>query len=218
MAAPGPEWDELEKLAREKEALGIYLSGHPLEKYRHQLRVLTDLTIPDLVERSENGSVIIGGLAVSVKETMTKKGDRMAFVTLEDQGGSVEVVVFSDIYLRSTEFLQNPGLPLLVRGTLSQEEKGLKIIAQEIGSLQVESGRIPADLHLRLHTNGLDRELLIRLHVILQRHKGPIPTFLHFISPNVQEQILALPSHLYVKPSESLKEEVNRLFSYPVLD
>ena len=142
----------------------------------------------------------------------------MAFVTLEDQGGSVEVVVFSDIYLRSTEFLQTPGLPLLVRGTISQEEKGLKIIAQEIRSLQVESGRIPADLHLRLHTNGLDRELLIRLHAILQRHKGPIPTFLHFISPHLQEQILALPPHLYVKPSESLKEEVNQLFNYPVLD
>ena len=214
---PGPEWDELEKLAREKEALGIYLSGHPLEKYRHQLQILTDLTIPDLADRPENGSIILGGLAVSVKETMTKKGDRMAFVTLEDQGGSVEVVVFSDVYLRSAEFLQTPGLPLLVRGTMSQEEKGLKIIAQEIRSLQVESGRIPAALHLRLHMNGLDRELLIRLHAILQRHKGPIPTYLHFISSHIQEQILALPSHFYVKPSESLKEEINQLFNYPVL-
>ena len=214
---PGPEWDELEKLAREKETLGIYLSGHPLEKYQHQLQILTDLTIPDLADRSENGPVLIGGLAISVKETMTKKGDRMAFVTLEDQGGSVEVVVFSDIYARSATLLQTPGLPLLVRGTVSQEEKGIKLIAQEIRSLQVEGDKIPAELHLRLHAKGLHREQLIRLHAILQRHKGPIPAFLHFISPHMEE-ILALPSHLFVKPSESLQEEVNQLFNYPVLD
>ncbi len=209
---PGPEWDELEKLAREKEALGIYFSGHPLEKYRHQLQILADSTIPDLVDRSENGSIIIGGLAVSVKETMTKKGDRMAFVTLEDQGGSVEVVVFSDIYLRTSEILQTPGLPLLVRGTVSQEEKGPKIIAQEILSLQVESDKIPANLHLRLHANSLNRELLIRLHTILQRHKGPIPAFLHFISPEIQEEILALPSHLLFKTFRGTKRRNKSAF------
>ncbi|MBM4289766.1 MAG: DNA polymerase III subunit alpha, partial [Deltaproteobacteria bacterium] len=67
---PVPEWDELARLAREKEALGIYLSGHPLEKYRRQLQVLADLTIPDLEERSENGPVTLGGIAVAMKETM----------------------------------------------------------------------------------------------------------------------------------------------------
>jgi DNA polymerase-3 subunit alpha len=215
---PTPEWDELERLAREKEALGIYLSGHPLEKYRQQLKILADLTIPDLADRSDNGSVLVGGLAVAVKETMTKKGDRMAFVTLEDQGGSVEIVVFSDIFQRTAELLQTPGLPLLVRGTVSQEEKGFKLIAQEIRSIQVESDKIPQNLHLRLHANGLNRDLLTRLHAVLQRHTGPIPAFLHFISPRTPEAILALPQQLHLKPSDALKEEVNQLFNYTVLD
>ncbi len=215
---PASDWDELEKLAREKEALGIYLSGHPLEKYRHQLQVLADLAISDLAARSENGAVIIGGLAVAVKETMTKKGDRMAFVTLEDQMGSVEVVVFSDIYQRTAGLLQNPGLPLLVKGTVSQEEKGPKLIAQEIRSLQAESDKIPVNLHLHLHTDGLDQDLLTCLHDILRRHRGPIPAFLHFMAPQTPEEILALPSHLHLKPSQTLKEEINQLFNYPVLD
>ena len=60
--------------------------------------------------------------------------------------------------------------------------------------------------------------MLVRLHTILQRHKGPIPAFLHFISPEIPEEILALPSHLYLRPSEALKEEINQLFNYPVLD
>jgi DNA polymerase-3 subunit alpha len=215
---PAPEWDELEKLAREKEAVGIYLSGHPLEKYRQQLQVLADLNIPDLAEHSENGSVLVGGLVVAVKETMTKKGDRMAFVSLEDQGGSVEVVVFSDIYQKTADLLQTPGLPLLVRGTVSMEEKGPKLIAQEIRSLQAESDKIPKDLHVRLHVNGLEQAQLIRLHAILQRHKGPIPAFLHFIAPPQAEAILALPSHLHLRPSAALKEEVNQLFNYTAFD
>ena len=214
----GPEWDELEKLAREKDALGIFLSGHPLEKYRHQMHILADLGIPDLAECSENGVVTIGGLAVAVKETMTKKGDRMAFVTLEDQGGSVEVVVFSDLFQRTAELLQTPGLPLLIRGTVNQEEKGPKLIAQDIRSLQVEGEKIPAALHLQLHADGLDQDLLTRLHDVVQRHRGPIPVFLHFLSPPAPEAILALPPHLHLKPSEALKDEINQLFNYTALD
>ncbi|MBM4287239.1 MAG: DNA polymerase III subunit alpha, partial [Deltaproteobacteria bacterium] len=199
-------------------ALGIYLSGHPLEKYRRQLQVLADLTIPDLEERSENGPVTLGGIAVAMKETMTKKGDRMAFVTLEDQGGSVEVVVFSDIYQRSAHLLKNPGLPLLVRGTVAQEEKGPKIIAQEVRSLEAESDKIPPALHVRLHTDGLDQDRLLRLREILQRHRGPIPSFLHFISPPQAEHVLALPPALHLKPSSALREEINQLFNYSVLE
>jgi DNA polymerase-3 subunit alpha len=142
----------------------------------------------------------------------------MAFVTLEDQGGSVEVVVFSDIYQRTAQLLQTPGLPLLVRGTVAQEEKGSKIIAQEIRSLQAESEKIPVDLHLHLHADGLDQDLLTRLRDILQRHRGPIPAFLHFITPQTPEEILALPSYLHLKPSEALKDEVNQLFNYTALD
>ncbi|WP_449245300.1 DNA polymerase III subunit alpha [Desulfobacca acetoxidans] len=215
---PVPEWDEQEKLAREKEALGIYLSGHPLAKYRQQLQALTDLTIDDLAEKPENGPVLLGGLIVAVKETMTKKGERMAFATLEDQVGSVEVVVFSDLYQRVATLLQSPLIPLLVRGTVSQEEKGPKLIAQDIRPLQTEAEKIPPALHLRLHTTGLDRDLLDRLHEILQRHRGPIPAFLHFISPQAPEQVLALPQHLQIRPSAGLRDEVNLLFNYSALD
>jgi len=212
-----PDWDEQEKLAREKEALGIYLSGHPLEKFRQQLQILTDHTIPDLEEYVENGPVTIGGLVLAVKETMTKKGERMAFVTLEDQMGSIEVVVFNETYQRAAGLL-TPGQPILVRGSVSQEEKGTKLIAQDIRSLAAESDKIPTEVHLHLYLEGLAEEGLRRLREVLQRHQGPIPAFLHFLAPPDQEEILALPRELHLKPSASLTEEVNRLFPYPVLD
>ncbi|MGQ9920734.1 MAG: DNA polymerase III subunit alpha [Desulfobacca sp.] len=212
-----PDWDEQEKLAREKEALGIYLSGHPLAKFRQSLQILTDHTIPDLEEYAENGPVTIGGLVLAVKETMTKKGDRMAFVTLEDQLASIEVVVFNDIYQRAAGLL-TPGQPILVRGSVSQEEKGTKLIAQDIRSLATESDKIPTAVHLHLSVEGLAEEGLRRLRDVLERHRGPIPAFLHFLAPPDQEEVLALPRELHLKPSASLVEEVNRLFPYPVLD
>ena len=212
-----PDWDEQEKLTREKEALGIYLSGHPLEKFRRPLQVLTDHTIADLEEYANNGQVTIGGLVLAVKETMTKKGDRMAFVTLEDQIASIEVVVFTEVYQRAGSLLA-AGQPLLVRGTVSQEEKGPKLIAQDIRSLAAASDKIPPALHLHLHLEGLDQEGLLRLREVLQRHRGPIPAFLHFLHPPDQEEVLALPRDLHLRPSDALTEEVNRLFPYPVLD
>ncbi len=211
-----PEWDEQERLAREKEALGIYLSGHPLEKFRQPLQILTDQTILDLAEYTDNGPVTIGGLILTVKETMTKKGDRMAFVTLEDQLGSLEVVVFSDIYQRAGQLL-TPGQPVLVRGAVSQEEKGVKLIAQDIRSLIAESRRLPSEVHLHLHLEGLSADTLRRLREVLERHRGPLPAFLHFLEPPDREEILALPRELHLKPSAALVEEVNRLFPYPVL-
>lgn len=214
---PVPEWDEQEKLSREKEALGIYLTGHPLEKFSRQLQVLTDHTIADLEEYSDNGPVTIGGLILATKETMTKKGERMAFVTLEDQLGSLEIVVFHEVYQRASSLLA-PGQAILVRGSVSQEEKGTKLIAQEIRSLEAESARIPAELHLHLHVEGLGEEDLRRLREVLQRHRGPIPAFLHFLAPPDREEILALPRELYLRPSPTLTAEVNRLFPYPVLD
>ncbi len=212
-----PEWDEQEKLAREKEALGIYLTGHPLEKFSRQLQILTDHTIADLEEYTDNGPVTIGGLILAMKETMTKKGERMAFLTLEDQLGSLEIVVFQEVYQRANSLLA-PGQTILVRGSVSQEEKGTKLIAQDIRSLEAESAKIPAELHFHLHLEGLAVEDLRRLREVLQRHRGPIPAFLHFLSPPDQEEVLALPRELYLRPSAALTAEVNRLFPYPVLD
>ena len=213
-----PDWDEAEKLSREKAALGVYLSGHPLAKYRRELQALADLSINGLEEWAGNGSVALGGLVTALKETVTKKGDRMAFVTLEDLEGSVEVVVFSDLYARVESLLKEPALPLLVRGSVSQEEKGPKLIAQEISSLAAAGAHLPPRLDFRLHAASLEREDLLRLRDLLTRYPGPIPAFLHLVINNSPEEILALPEAFHLKPCRSLADEVNRLFGYTVLD
>ncbi|OPX19531.1 MAG: DNA polymerase III subunit alpha [Desulfobacca sp. 4484_104] len=213
-----PDWDEAEKLSREKAALGVYLSGHPLIKYRRELQALADLTVIDLPEYAANGPVALGGLVTSLKETVTKKGDRMAFVNLEDLEGWVEVVVFSDLYAKVETLLKEPALPLLVKGSVSQEEKGPKLIAQEISSLAEAAAQLPPRLDLRLHAASLEREALLRLRDLLTRYRGPIPAFLHLVINHSPEEILALPEAFHLKPCRALAEEVNRLFGYTVLE
>ncbi len=214
---PVPDWDDAEKLSREKEALGIYLSGHPLGKYLRELGALTDGSVADLAERAANGAVSLGGLVVALKETMTKKGDRMAFATLEDQEGAVEVVVFSDLYAKTAALLAQPALPLLVKGAVSLEEKGPKIIAQEIHSLLDAAAQLPPRLHLRLRAAALTRGDLLNLKDVLLRHRGPLPAFLHLLA-NGQEHVLELPPELSLKPTPALKDAVNHLLGYTALD
>lgn len=215
---PAAEWEEAEKLRREKAALGVYLSGHPLEKYRRELEALTDLTTNALADWAGNSAVALAGVVTARKETVTKKGDRMAFVTLEDLDGSVEVVVFSDLFARVAPLLAEPALPLLVRGTVSLEEKGPKLIAQEIQSLAAAGAALPDRLDLRLNAAALTREDLLRLREILARFRGPIPAYLHFLLNNGPEEILALPAAYHLKPAPALAAEVNRLFGYTVLE
>ena len=92
-----PEWHDKEKLAFEKEALGFLITGHPLDRYIDDIRRLASAEIAALGEQADGSEVRVCGIVSGLKEIITKKGDRMGFVTIEDLSGSVEVTVFSDI-------------------------------------------------------------------------------------------------------------------------
>ena len=97
-----------------------------------------------------------------------------------------------------------------------QEEKGPKLVAQEIAPLETALPPWPERLDLRLQAATVTREQLLKLKEILSRHAGPVPAFLHFLHPR-EEAVLALPPELGLTPSPELVAEVNRLFGYPAL-
>ncbi len=212
-----PPWQEAEKLAREKEALGVYLSGHPLDAHRALLKSWVKFTTAELAEAPDNQEVALGVVVTEVKEKVSKKGGRVAILTVEDLNGSVEVLVFGDLLAKAAGWLQQPGLPLWLKGTVLQEEQGPKLRAEDITPLGAALPKWPARLDLKLQAATLSRDQLLALKEILSRHAGPIPAFLHFLSPQEPEAILALPADLALTPSEELVGEVNRLFGYPVL-
>jgi DNA polymerase-3 subunit alpha len=209
-------WDRSIKLAREKEALGVYLSGHPLDAHRALLKAQIRITTADLSELPDSQEVILGVVVTSLKEKATKRGGRLAILTVEDLAGSVEVVVFGEVYERVGALLQQPSLPLWLKGHVVQEEKGPKLVAQEIAALETALPRGPSRLDVRLQAAMVTREQLINLKGILRRHGGPVPVFLHFLHAR-EEASLALPRELALTPSSELISEVNRLFGYPAL-
>jgi len=209
-------WEKSVKLAREKEALGVYLSGHPLDAYRSLLKVRARVTTADLAEMPDSQEVILGVVVTSLKEKVGKKGGRLAILTVEDLAGSVEVLVFGEVYDRAATWLQQPSLPLWLKGAVIQEEQGTKLRALEIAPLETALGHWPERLDLRVQAAGVTPEQLLKLKEVLGRHSGPVPAFLHFLDPR-EEAVLALPPDLSLSPSAELAEEVNRLLGYPAL-
>jgi DNA polymerase-3 subunit alpha len=212
-----PEWEESEKLAREKAALGVYLSGHPLDSYRHILKSWVKVTTADLPDTPDGESVALGVVVTASKEKVSKKGGRVAILTVEDLTGSVDVLVFGDILDKMAPWLSQASLPLWLKGDVVQEERGTKLVAREVAPLGTSLPRWPSRLDLRLRASTLTMEQLVALREVLHRHQGTVPAFLHFLNPQ-ENGILALPDSLALTPSEELAAEVNHLFGYPVLN
>ena len=155
-------WDKSVKLAREKEALGVYLSGHPLDAHRALLKTRVKVTTADLAEIPDSQEVALGVVVTSLKEKVGKKGGRLAILTVEDLAGSVEVLVFGEVYERAATWLHQPSVPLWLKGAVLQEEQGTKLRALEIAPLVLG----PAH-HGQPHVRGRDPHARVR-----QRARG----------------------------------------------
>ena len=141
---PGEEFSREELLTMEKEMLGLYISDHPLHQWQPVLaqRVTTQLAhLPDLPDRKQ---VVVGGLVSSVKRTITRSGSAMAFLTLEDLTGSVEVVVFPRVYEQQGFALKRDAV-LLLRGKVDIDEQTAKLLCEEVLPLPPTPGAAAAN-------------------------------------------------------------------------
>ena len=213
--SPKPELTESDRLAFEKEALGLFLSGHPMEGYREQLKRLTSCTLDALSERSGDKEVRIAGTISTRKVINTKKGDRMAFITLEDMTGSVEVLVFPKIYREAAPLIgDDSDQPLLVRGKLDTGGDTPKVLAEDIRLLADAREERARRISIRIPMQGVESKQLVELEALLRRHEGRLPSELVFFEEQdarLIETILPL-SRYSLQPSETLEQEIERLF------
>jgi DNA polymerase-3 subunit alpha len=212
----GPEWNQRQRLAMEKEALGFYLSGHPLDAYDRELAHLPLVETGGLGEVADGTQVTLCGMNAGLKEITTKKGERMAFLTLEDRDGSVEVVIFADVFQASQPLLERDE-PLLLVGTVQQEEKGAKVLAQRLLSLADAKEQMTQAVRVRLPLERVSRDRLEDLKAILERHRGECRAYIHLVIDPKCETIISLGDQFRVKPSRGLVEEINGYFQGPVV-
>ena len=211
------EWDEKQYLNFEKEALGFYLTGHPLTRYEELLDKFTNANAISIKELRDGGIVRIGGLVRSIKNFKTKKGDLMAFVTIEDMNGAVEVIVFSRVFAEVRDLLVEDRA-VLVQGQVQKDENSLKILADTVILIDKAEETWTASIHFNLEMSRTDRKRLENLHTILSRHPGMSPAFLHLRSPDKTDSIVALPHSFKLKAGGALTREVNDFLGYHAVE
>lgn len=187
------EWPDAEKLANEKEALGFYLSSHPLFAFRQELRRMRLPSLEDVAELPENAPVKLALLVTGVKEHLTKKGDKMAFCQAEDLTGSCELILFPEAYQQARELLAGDA-PVLATGKVAEVEgdggengegvlRRVKLLVDDMKPLagSVSLGDEPVWLEVPLANCVPER--LAALEAILRRHPGPAPVRLELDLP-----------------------------------
>ncbi|MEW6738382.1 MAG: DNA polymerase III subunit alpha [Nitrospirota bacterium] len=126
-------WDETTLLNYEKEALGFYISGHPLTRYRKTLSTMDVTQLSGVEDRDERADVTVAGIISEIKTRAKEKGVT-AYLNLEDETGSCEMLVFPDLYKKSADLLKKGNL-ILIKGQVFKSEKGAKVMAREIQNL-----------------------------------------------------------------------------------
>ncbi len=173
------EWDEAELLRSEKEALGFYITGHPLTRYAVSLKKFMAKKTSEIESASDREEVTIGGvLRVIRRKAVKSTGDMMAYLTLEDDEGSVEVIVFSELYKSIGALLAKDAL-VLVKGTIDRDEKGARVRAREVTSLQDVGRNGFRRIEITLADPDSCSERLRRIHDLVSRRPGDCQLFLN---------------------------------------
>jgi DNA polymerase III subunit alpha len=205
------ELNEHELLMFEKECLGFYLSGHPLNKVFGTLKKFTTIDTLGAQAAEDDADVTIGGVVQSLKEYKTKKGDIMAFVTLEDLAGSIELTIFPDLYKQHNALLKSEK-PLLVKGRLTIEgETKRNIVVHEIISFEQAGDLMHPDTHIKCFIDRLTINEITRLKNILENNSGKSRVFIHVIIPDSSETVVSLGKDFYINPSELFVSEIESI-------
>ena len=177
VAIPDVEFDKSERLAFEKEMLGLYVSDHPLLGAERALRRKVDCTIAEVTERDDGATATLGGVITNLQRKFTKKGDPMAVFVLEDLQSAIEVMVFPKTMLDHGYKLR-PDAVVTVKGRLDTREETPKFMCLELAVVEVVADDAPP-LRLKLPALSLSEERIGTLKRLLSEHPGPSQVFLH---------------------------------------
>ncbi len=171
-AVDAPVWSDAQRLHAEKETLGLYLSGHPIDRYRHELDQIADRRIADL-KAGSGQSTIIAGLVVGLRTMNTRRGEKMAFITLDDQSARLDVSVFAELYAASREIVRKDNL-LIVRGQVSDDDftGGFQMRAEHILDVDALRRDHLRSVLLELDAADVSAGLLASVEELLNRHRG----------------------------------------------
>lgn len=202
-----PPWTNIERLNKERELIGFYLSGHPLDRYKEDAELFAShtLAIDELADLNDRDKVKVIAIITAVKRITDKKGRPMAFVQVEDLHGSIEVLVFSEVYDRHQGLIA-PDTVLLIEGTISQRDSQPKIIANSLERVENlrEKFQNQLQLNIKLNTSEISEGELQEMAALFGSHSGETPVKLQIKSEHSSKPIQMNVRKYVVEPSNEL--------------
>ncbi len=201
------EFEKNDLLRLEKETLGLYVSEHPLEGIRDQLRRKTDATLAELERRRDGEIVTVAGIVSAIKQLTTKKGDPMVFMRLDDVLGSAEVVVFNSVYAAARELLATDAV-LVVKARVDHKEGESKLIALEVSSFEATPER--REVRLKLDARRARAGIIKELAAVVRDFPGEAPVVVDLVTSE-GARVFQFGADYRVRPEPDFFAEVKAL-------
>jgi len=208
-AAPDvAEWSTEKLLAFEKETLGYYVSGHPLDRFAPELSRFSKKNIATLITDGKSAECKVAGIVTDCRTRRTRKGDLMAVFILEDLAGAVETVVFPNTYAKCESLLATDS-PIYVTGRFElEDDKSAKIIASEIQSFTGIAERNAKALRISVSTSDMAEDTAIRLYRLLQENRGDTGVVVELYHPRNFRVTIESTDYVRVKSSPELIQRI----------
>lgn len=185
-----PPYDHELILKREKELLGYYVSGHPLDAFRQDFESLIQTTLGEKSELQDSDTVRVGGVITAVKRVITKRGNPMATVTLEDFTGSGDVLVFGEALEEASPLLAKEQSVIVLARVSAQEDKDPKFIAQEVYTLDQARIRFARGLFITMSADCVNEDTLNSLEDLFLEHSGDVQLYFRIAVPDGKSYLL----------------------------
>ena len=197
------EFPALEKLTKDKEVLGFFVSQNPLEPYREILPLIATHEISELASEDEDSYVRVAGIMVNISRKISKKGDAYARFFLEDDSGRIEMLLFPAAYRQNLERLR-PDQTAVIEGVFDMRDENPKISVRRISIIPAKL----KELHVRIPGERQDGNSKNKLLALLSKYQGELAVFLHLSG----RKPLLLNDEFKVAPNLELKREFAALY------
>ena len=204
---PAEEFEKSDLLKMEKEVLGLYVSEHPLQGIRDQLRRKADCTVGELERRRDGEVITIGGIVSSLRHMTTKRGDAMVFLRVEDVTGGIETVVFNTIYEKARELCTTDRI-LIVKGRIDRKEGETKLVALELSAF--ESVPEKREVRLKIDATKAAAGTIHELRRLIEDFPGESPVYADLTTSDGMK-VYAFGPQYKVAPAPDFYAEVKML-------
>jgi DNA polymerase-3 subunit alpha len=206
-----PEWDHKKLLSIEREALGFYITGHPLLRFADRLKFVTNADSGNLNTKNDKDTVTVAGVVSGISEKTTKRKDVMCYISLEDLQGSINIIFFAELYKKYYSLLHEEE-PIVIKGTLDigGGEETPKIIALEVTSLSKSLENPYKQVRFMVDANKVSTESLSSFISSMKKFQGKYEGYMHIMNGK-SETIVYLGDDFRLDINDKLKKEADSI-------